>query len=583
MIRFRTGALLVALAAITVGTHWPSLSGGFIWDDDDHLTANPYVASPTGLRNIWSSLAVSRYYPLTLTSFWVLRQVFGLHPLPYHALNLAFHTANAVLLYLLLRRLAVRGAWVAAALWAVHPVMVESVAWITELKNTQSTFFFLLAWWCYLNFEAMGRRRHYVWALVAFAAALTSKPATVMLPVLLLLGAWWERNRVSRSDWLRAAPFFLLSAGMSLLTIVEQQRHVHGAATTEWQLTLVERCRVAGKAVWFYAGKLLAPVDLAFVYPRWELRDASLWPFVALIALAITLGWLHRQPWARAGLFGGTCFVAALAPVLGFFDVYYFRFSFVSDHFNYLPSGAFLALLTAAVATVVQEARGRVLVTAAALVVLAGLSWHRATVFRSDERLWHDTLAQNPASALAHNNLGAIYQRRGQRAAAIAHYEQAQRLGPTMWEPRINLGKLFLDEGASDRAMACFQSALATHPNLVEARYGLGVVHLRAGRLAEARQAFAAGLQLRPDNAQLHFWLGRVAEQDGQMDEAIAHYVEAVRLEPRLVDAYLHLGELRLQRGERDRAIRCFEAVLRWKPDDAQARAGRQRALELLP
>jgi tetratricopeptide (TPR) repeat protein len=581
MNRNRALALVIALAGLAIAAHWPALSGGFIWDDDDHLTQNPSVAAPGGLRDIWSSLAVSRYYPLTLTTFWAFRQIFQLNPLPYHALNLALHAANALLLWLVFRRLAVRGAWLATALWAVHPVMVESVAWITELKNTQSTFFMLAALGCYLDFEDTGRRNRYALALVAFAAALVSKPATVTLPVILLLCAWWQRNRLERADWWRAVPFFALSAGMSLVTIAEQHRHVQGAASAEWQFCLTDRLIVAGHAVWFYVGKLLAPVNLSFVYPRWDLRAANLVPGLLVMAVLAGLWRWRRQPWARAGFFGAACFVVALAPVLGFFDIYYFRFSFVADHFNYLPSAALLALVPATVATVLRDRRGQIIVGAVAIAVLANFSWQRATVFQNDLRLWRDTLAQNPDSGLAHNNLGAIYQRRGLSDAAIAEYEAAITLLPEMWEPWVNLGKLLTDRQEYDRAIACFRSTLAAHPELFEARYGLGVAAAKAGRLAEAESELTAALRLQPAKAHAHFWLGRVAEQNGDASAAIRQYIQTIRLEPRLLDAYLRLGELRLQRGDRGRAVNCFQTALRLKPGGAEATAGLRRAEEL--
>jgi len=578
MNRSRLLALAVALAGLASVAHLPALSAGFIWDDDDHLTQNPYVASPTGLRDIWSSLAASRYYPLTLTTFWVFRQLFGLNPLPYHALNLVLHAANAVLLWLVLRRLGgprfgvaatadettrsrgsatLRGAWLAAALWAVHPVTVETVAWVTELKNIQSMFFMLAALWWWLDAEAARRatiraaspatdlvgrearrvsRRRFWLALAAFAAALTSKPATVTLPVILLLCAWWQQTPVNGR---RVLPFFALAAGMSLLTIAEQHRHVLGAGGADWRLTFTERFIVAGNAVWFYAGKLLLPLDLSFVYPRWDLRTESLLPVAALAALAAALWVSRRQPWARAALFGGACFVVLLAPVLGFFDIYYFRFSFVADHFNYLPSAALLALAPAALP--LRDRRGQILAGALAVAVLAGLSWQRAAVFRTDRQLWEDTVAQNPDAGLAHNNLGAIDQRLGRPDLAIAHYAEAVRLLPDMAEPRLNLGQLLVARGEYDRARAI---------------------------LRDTRHAHA------------HFWLGVIAEETGDEAEAIRQYVQTLQMAPEFPDTYVRLGELRWRRGERDRAVNCFQTALRLNPRNDRARAGLRRAQE---
>ena len=237
--------LAILLVILTFITYAPALRCGFIWDDDDHFTANPAMNSVHGLTQIWSSLAASRYYPLTLTTFWVERHLWGLHPLPYHAVNIALQAANAVLLWTLLRRLRVPGAWFAAALWAVHPVCVETVAWATELKNTQSGFFFFLSVLFFLRFETDNKRGSYARALAFGAAAMLSKPSTVVLPVVLLLCAWWERGRWRRGDILRIAPFFGLALGMSAMTVIEQHRWVQRAGAAGWQLAPAERLVVA--------------------------------------------------------------------------------------------------------------------------------------------------------------------------------------------------------------------------------------------------------------------------------------------------------------------------------------------------
>lgn len=368
--------LAVALAALAVFAHLPAVSDNFIWDDDDHLTQNPYVASPTGWREIWSSLAASRYYPLTLTTFWAGRQLFGLHPQPFHLLNILLHAANAVLAWRVLRRLNVRGAWVAAALWAVHPVIHETVAWVTELKNIQSTFFLLLALWSWLTYEDAHHPRDYALALITFAAALVSKPATVTLPAVLLLCVWWRHRRWPVAMVLRTIPFFALSAAMSVVTILEQRRQVLGAAAAEWNLSFLQRLLVSAQAVWFYAGKLFWPQPLSFIYPRWA-SPADPWmagaAVLALAALAALLLLERRHAWARAGLFSGGCFVIALAPVLAFFNIYYFRFSFVSDHFDYLPSLALLALVPAAVGRAVTDRRAQAALATTAIVLLSTL------------------------------------------------------------------------------------------------------------------------------------------------------------------------------------------------------------------
>ena len=278
----RPWLLALILVVVTFVAYQPAWHAGFIWDDDDHLTANPAMTAPDGLRMIWSSLAVSRYYPLTLTSFWVQRRLWGLNPLPYHLVNIALNAINGLMVFLVLRRLRVTAAWLAAAVWVLHPVNVESVAWITELKNTQSGFFFLGALLCFLRFEAKGQPRWYVLALLCGACALLSKASTVVLPFALLLCVWWERGSWRLRDIGRIVPFFVLALPMSVLAMVEQRGHIARQGTTEWSLGIGQRFIVAGKAIWFYLGKVVWPVNLAFVYPRWEVATDSAGSYLPL-------------------------------------------------------------------------------------------------------------------------------------------------------------------------------------------------------------------------------------------------------------------------------------------------------------
>ena len=272
---------LVLVAAVLLA-YQPTWRAGFIWDDDDHLTANPAMTTPRGLQMIWSSLAVSRYYPLTLTTFWVEHRVWGLHPAPYHVVNVLLHGLNGLLFFLVLQRLQVKGAWLAASLWTLHPVHVESVAWITELKNTQSALFFLGSVLCFLQFEGSRRPRWYGWSLLCAVCAVLSKPSTVVLPLVLLLCIWWQRRKVRGKDLALTGPFFVISLMMSAVAVVEQHRQIAAQAGESWRLSGVERFLLAGTNVWFYAIKLLWQVRLSFVYPRWNLPANSIGSWIPI-------------------------------------------------------------------------------------------------------------------------------------------------------------------------------------------------------------------------------------------------------------------------------------------------------------
>jgi protein O-mannosyl-transferase len=511
------GAALIVL--LIVAAYLPALCGGFIWDDDDHLTANPAMTAPHGLQMIWSSLAVSRYYPLTLTSFWAQRQLWGLNPLPYHLVNILVHALNGVLIFLVLRRLRIPAAWLAGALWGLHPVNVESVAWITELKNTQSGFFFFFAVLCYLRFEAQEERRWYALALLCGACAFLSKASTVVLPLVLLLCAWWQRRCWRWTDFVRIAPFFVLALLMSGLTVVEQHRLVLRQGTAEWSLGIAQRMMLPGKAICFYLGKVVWPAKLAFVYPRWELAASatSLWlPLAGILIVAILLWTCRRQPWAQAGFFGFGFFVAALLPVLGFFNVFYFRYSFVADHFQYLASLGVIAYAASGIVYVLGTCQlwsapvGNAM-CAALLLTLGGLTWEQARIYRDSETLWRDTVAKNAGVWMAHSNLGIALAQDDKLPEAVEQFEEALQIDPNLFEVHGNLGHALILQG----------------------------------KVSEAINQWEQALRIKPDSAEVHCDLGMALEQAGKPALAIEQYELALKYKPNMVDARNQLMQLR--------------------------------------
>jgi Flp pilus assembly protein TadD len=523
---------------------------------------------------IWSSLTYSRYYPLTLTTFWCERRLWGLNTEPYHVINVVLHAINGVLVFLILRRLRVPGAWVAACLWALHPVNVESVAWITELKNVQSGFFFFLSVLCFLRFDAQGNHRWYVLALVCGAAAMLSKSSTVVLPLVLLLCVWWEHGGWQRKDIVRAAPFFGLAGGMSFLTIVEQHGQVVRSGTAEWKLGMAERFIIAGKGIWFYAIKALWPVDLMFVYPRWETDAGSLLAWTPLVALAVAgamLWRLRRLPWCRAALFGCGFFIVALLPVLGFFDVYYFRYSYVADHFQYLASLGIIALVVAAVGIVLRQRSGQVLVGAIAISGFGVLSWQHCRVFRDEETLWHDVVARNPGCVIAHGNLAAVLTGHGDYAEALEQCQEALRLKPDDASAHDNWGSILLKTGKPQEAIAQYERAVQLKPDSAEAQYNYGNALFEIGRVPEAIGHYEQAVAINPNVAAAQYNLGNALLHVGRFQEAIGHYEQAVEVSPDNAEAYNKLGTALALVGRVQEAIPQYEQALQLKPDNLEA------------
>jgi len=336
--------LALVLVIVTFVVYQPIWRAGFIWDDNPHVTENVNLRSVHGLYRIWSEPKASQqYYPLQLTAYWIEYHLWGLRPFGYHLVNVLVHALNALLLWKVLRRLDVAGAWVAAAIFAVHPVQVESVAWISELKNLLSAMFYLLALLAYLRFRPLpgaGQsgseyRGFYALAIILFLCALLSKTVACSLPAVLLVLIWWKNGRITARDIWPLAPMFVLGAGLGLMTAWLERHHV-GAEGTEWSLSLLQRCLLAGRVLWFYMGKLVWPHPLIFIYSRWEIDARVWWQYLfPAAALALLAGlWFLRTRIGRGPFATALCFAAILGPALGFFDIYPFRYSYVADHFQ---------------------------------------------------------------------------------------------------------------------------------------------------------------------------------------------------------------------------------------------------------
>ena len=593
----------------------------FVWDDESHLTRNPCVIGPLGLKEIWTT-AQAVYYPLVLTTFWTLHKFVGLNPFPYHLLNVLLHAASAVLLWRTLKLLKIRGAWLGAALWALHPVMVQSVAWVTELKNTQSCMFYLLSILFFLKWGDQGgavsgppqrwtgdrRSLGFVLSLVFFILATLSKPSVVMLPFVIALCIWWMRGKIRWRDALMLTPFALISALASGWTIWEQRFHAR-AVGPDWAQTFPERMIIAGKAIWFYLGKLVWPDPLIFIYPRWDLDSSKILAYLPLLAALAGLValWFFPAKWGRALLFAAAYYVVSLFPVLGFFTVFFFRYSFVSDHFQYLASMGPLALAGAGITTVVRRlcetprelasdtdalqhlgnnfavSRAKVGLSVALcgifLVSLGFLTWRQTAEYRNLFALYTATLQKNPGCWMAHYNLGIVLSERREAEQAIDHYRRAVDLRPDYAEAHYNLGRLLVEKGQLDDAIAHYEKAVAINPADAEAQNNLGVSLFEIGRADDAIAHYRKALEIQPDYAEASCNLAGALIGKGDLDGAIAGYTACLAAIPDQEDARYNLASALFLRGRTDEAILQYQKVLQVHPDSADAHANLGSAL----
>ena len=533
----RWAGLLVAAVLVA---YWPAFSAGFIWDDDAHVTPAA-LRSAGGLVRIWTEIgATQQFYPLLHSAFWLEHRLWGTSPLGYHLVNVGLHIIAALLLGLLLRRLAIPGALLAATLFALHPVHVESVAWISEQKNTLSAIFYLSAALAYLRFDEGRGRKAYVLALVLFVGGLLTKTVVATLPAALLVVIAWRRGRIRwRSDVVPLLPWFLLALVAGLLTAWIERRII-GAEGAAFELTALQRSLLAGRVGWFYLGKLAWPANLTFIYPRWEI-DPAAWrdwlPGLAAIAgLRVLWRWRQRTraPLAAALLFGGTLF-----PVLGFFNVYPFQYSFVADHFQYLASVSVIAfavgsLVHAAHYAPIVTRRAAVVMAAAALMGFAALTRHQTHVYRDNRTLFAVTVARNPGAWMAWNNLGKEFMgAKPQLPAAIRCLERAIALRPDYPEALNNLGLALTQSGRAHDGLGHLERSLRLKPNWYQTHNNLGVALASLGRADEAVLSFQRAATLNPSLPNIHENWAKALVLLGCQAEADERFAIAARLRGR--------------------------------------------------
>jgi tetratricopeptide (TPR) repeat protein len=578
------GAAVLLIA--TVLAYLPATRGGFVWDDEDWVEHNPLLVDADGMWRIWfSNDQPSQYFPMVYTTFRLEYSIWGLEPLGYHVTNIVLHAINVLLVWWLLARLRVPAAWLASAVFALHPVQVESVAWITERKNVLMFFFFALALGAWLTFvdrseQPRRGRSFYLLSLGLYVIALLAKTTASTMPAALVLTLWMKHLRVDRRRWLQITPFVVLGVAAGLLSMW-WERFYQGVYPSVVYEGPIERLLIASHGVWFYLGKLAWPTSFTFSYPKWSISAADpalyIWPVLCLVA---TWGlWRWRSRIGRGPIAAMVFFVATLSPLLGLIMLATFVYTYVADHYQYVACIGPIALACATGHGIARRfgRQGLRLGSAVAvivLVLLGTLTWRQGAIYASRETVWRDTLRKNPNSWLAHNNLGTALRSQGRFEEAAGHYRQAllldRDLEGSSGRIHFNLADMLAAQGDHEQAIEHYRQALQEHPGNYLAHHNMANSMVKWDRSDDATVHYRRALEIRPDYAAGHHNLANLLRSQGNLDEALMHYERALEIDPGHANSHKGLALLLSGRGAVTEAIDHYRAALETDPDDAE-------------
>ncbi|MGI9228762.1 MAG: tetratricopeptide repeat protein [Gammaproteobacteria bacterium] len=597
----------LALLLMVLVSFWPAFSAGFVWDDNVFIVKEPRVSTLTGLADIWLrplGNAEFHYWPILYTSFWLDYQLWGFNPAGFHATNLLLHGANTVLLWRLLLRMNIPGAWLIAAVFALHPLRAEAVVWVIARKDLLATLFYLLAAGCWLRYRERPETATYLALLAWYVAGMLSKSVAITLPVVLLVWVWWQRGRIVGRDLAQITPLLLLGLAVGIYDM----NLFNAQAVHDFNYSVAERLIIAGKAVWFYVGKLLWPHPLMFHYPHWDVSPANPLNWLGLLAaLTLVAGlWLARHRIGRGPLAGILFFTITILPVLGLVSFGYMKFSFVADRYLYLPGIGLMSVLIAAAVTAWQRLSKHhsplegaskqakpSLVGGQALVIIllttyGTLTFQRAYVYENDIVLFRHIIATNPDAPEAWFNLGTVMMAQKQeQEAAIEAFREAIKQDPTIAKVYINLGSVLMKLERNEEAETAFRRAIELEPKdftqesmPLRARHEATMAHLNLSnvlldlkRPQDAETSLRNALALEPDDAIAQQSLASLLHQQGRNQEAMTLLRKLTQTTEPTITIYLLMGEVATALGRTELAARYFQQATTLKPEGASALA----------
>ena len=550
------GVVLVVLVLICYAI---TTQFGYIWDDDAYVFNNPLLKTFEGLSRIWTEPGMTpQYYPVTFTSFWLEVQTIGLNAKLSHVINMALHAGSVLILWQILRKLTVPGAWLAAAVFAVHPINVETVAWISERKNTLSLLFGLCSAWLYLRYAGViattavmkpaktdgenqepgfelslpnDPNRIYALFLLAFVLALLSKTTVAVFPVVFGLILWWKKGRLSRADIFSLIPPLALGAiAASVTSWIEHNPLLVGASGPDWNVGWVSRVMLAGQTACWYAWKMVWPHPLIFNYPKWTLEPTNplQWLPLAIAIAAVAVLWAFRKTLGRGPITGLLIYLVCLLPTSGLFMVYPFRFSWVADHFAYVASIPLIALIVAGMVSLLHNyVRAGIALTGVVLLGFCVATNVHDLAFLDVKSLWETTLHDNPRSWMAEANYGAWSRERAQ-----INYDNYMAMG----DEKEAVRQRDLGWTAAEQWL---QRSIRSNPKCYEAYCSLGLLKVAQGKYDEALRDFntsdnLAVAQGADGYLQPKFALADLLAFRGQKAEAESMYAVLESYEPKL-------------------------------------------------
>ena len=574
----------LALAVLIAVIYFPATQAGFVWDDEIMMELDA-VRNWKGIWGIWfdpvgvyrqQPIREGHYWPLLYTTFWIEHKLWGFSPAGYHIVNILIHFANALLLWRLLVRLAVPGAWFTAMVFATHPLNVESVAWVMGRKDLLSSLFYLAAVLMWLRFIESPHPRRYVAALLLLAAGMFCKSIVVTLPVALLILHWWKQGRIARTDLLRVAPFFLVGLAITASDLLFYEK-----VNLSFGYSVLERILIAAHCLWFYVGKLLWPVELAVIYPRWDVSvtDPLGWLYVvATLAVPVTL-WLLRRRVGRGLLACVLFFAVTLSPVLGFLDYGYMNISFVADRYQYLAGIGiivfFVGIMTCSVKKFPGVARRAVRGVALGLLVLLGIAtWNQSGVYKDEATLFTHAASVNSQSLAVNHYAGLVFLELGQFEEAEKYFRRALKIGPGYTQGFFKLGEALRMQRRYEESLEFYRAALNLNPYSTSVHVAMGTSLFRLKRYEEVVSSMERALAIRPNLPgahTFHYFTGYALQKMNQLDSAGEHYEKALQISPHFWKAINRLAGLRFAQGNYNESLDLYQALVKIDPENAVA------------